>query len=76
MGELLDDLTGKGLIAPESRVTLVDDGSRDKTWEVTVSYTHLDVYKRQARGDNLHVHAVGLVAQFHHRSLAEILLNF
>ena len=34
MGELLDDMTGKGLIAPESRVTLVDDGSRDRTWDV------------------------------------------
>ena len=34
MGELLDDMTGKGLIAPESRVMLVDDGSRDRTWDV------------------------------------------
>ena len=31
MAELLDDLTQKGLIDARSRVTLVDDGSRDKT---------------------------------------------
>ena len=42
MGELLDDLTGKGLIAPESRVTLVDDGSRDKTWEVICALNEKD----------------------------------
>ena len=34
MAELLDDLTEKQLIDARSRVTLVDDGSRDKTWEV------------------------------------------
>ena len=33
MAELLDDLTQKGLIDEKSRVTLVDDGSRDRTWE-------------------------------------------
>lgn len=34
MAELLDDLTQKGEIAQASRVTLVDDGSRDATWQV------------------------------------------
>ena len=32
--ELTDDMLEKGLIAPESRIVLVDDGSRDDTWRV------------------------------------------
>jgi glycosyltransferase involved in cell wall biosynthesis len=32
--ELTDDMLEKGLIAPESRIVLVDDGSRDDTWKV------------------------------------------
>ena len=32
--ELTDDMLSKGLIAPESRIVLVDDGSRDATWQV------------------------------------------
>jgi glycosyltransferase involved in cell wall biosynthesis len=32
--ELLNDLTEKGLALPESRIALVDDGSKDKTWAV------------------------------------------
>jgi glycosyltransferase involved in cell wall biosynthesis len=31
---LTDDMLSKGLIAPESRIVLVDDGSRDDTWRV------------------------------------------
>ena len=42
MAGLLNDLTGKNLIAPESRVTLVDDGSRDKTWEVICALNEKD----------------------------------
>lgn len=34
MAELLDDLTGKGLVDARSRVALVDDGSKDDTWRV------------------------------------------
>lgn len=30
--EKMAELTRKGLISPESRVLLVDDGSRDRTW--------------------------------------------
>lgn len=33
LAELLTDLTEKGLAKPESRITLVDDGSKDNTWE-------------------------------------------
>ena len=32
--EKMAELTRKGLIATESRVLLVDDGSRDRTWEL------------------------------------------
>ena len=32
--ELTDDMLAKGLIAPESRIVLVDDGSKDDTWRV------------------------------------------
>ncbi len=32
--ELTNDMIAKNLIAPASRITLVDDGSRDKTWNV------------------------------------------
>ena len=31
---LTDDMLSKGLIAPESRIVLVDDGSKDGTWGV------------------------------------------
>ena len=32
--ELTDDMLSRGLIAPASRIVLVDDGSRDGTWSV------------------------------------------
>lgn len=32
--ELTDDMVAKRIIAPESRILLVDDGSRDGTWQV------------------------------------------
>ena len=34
LAEKLDRLLEKGLIAPESRVLFVDDGSRDRTWRI------------------------------------------
>ena len=42
--ELTDDMIGKGLIAPESRIVLVDDGSKDATWQVIS-----DLHARDAR---------------------------
>ena len=39
--EKMAELTRKGLISPESRVLLVDDGSRDRTWEL-ISALHKD----------------------------------
>jgi len=33
LGDKLDALVRQGLVAPDSRVLFVDDGSRDKTWE-------------------------------------------
>ena len=32
--ELTDDMIARGIIDPESRIVLVDDGSRDETWRV------------------------------------------
>ena len=32
--ELTDDMMAKKIIAPESRILLVNDGSKDKTWDV------------------------------------------
>ena len=32
--ELTDDMMARRIIAPESRILLVDDGSKDKTWQV------------------------------------------
>ena len=32
--ELTDDMIARSIIAPESRIVLVDDGSRDATWSV------------------------------------------
>lgn len=32
--ELTDDMIGKSIISPKSRIVLVDDGSRDDTWRV------------------------------------------
>ncbi len=34
LNALLDDLQNKGEIKPESRILFVDDGSRDRTWEL------------------------------------------
>lgn len=34
MGELVDQLIAKKLIAPESFIVYLDDGSKDKTWEL------------------------------------------
>lgn len=39
MVALLHDLIEAGTIAPSSRTYFVDDGSRDKTWELIESYT-------------------------------------
>lgn len=34
LAQKMADLTAKGLITPDSRVLLVNDGSRDRTWEL------------------------------------------
>lgn len=34
LAELTDDMISRRIIAPESRIVLVDDGSRDGTWQV------------------------------------------
>ena len=42
MAELLNDLTEKQIVDAKSRVTLVDDGSRDRTWEVICALNKQD----------------------------------
>jgi glycosyltransferase involved in cell wall biosynthesis len=42
MKALLDDLTEKELVTPESRIALVDDGSRDNTWKVICTLNEFD----------------------------------
>lgn len=39
--ELTDDMIAKSIIAPASRIVLVDDGSNDRTWEV-ISGLHMN----------------------------------
>ncbi|MCQ2437179.1 MAG: glycosyltransferase family 2 protein [Clostridia bacterium] len=41
--ELTDDMIGKGLISDKSRIVLVDDGSKDKTWQVITALHEKDV---------------------------------
>jgi len=40
MGGLLDDLITKKQISDDSAITFVDDGSRDKTWQMIEVFTH------------------------------------
>ena len=40
--ELTGDMLSKGLIRPDSRVVLVDDGSRDATWDVIAGLCETD----------------------------------
>lgn len=49
--EVLDDLTAKGKIAPDSFILFVNDGSRDRTWEL-IEEEH-DLYPGQVRGVKL-----------------------
>ena len=41
MTELLDDMTGKKLIDPKSRIALVDDGSKDESRRLCQESKHL-----------------------------------
>ena len=42
LAELLDDLAGRGLIAADSAMTVVDDGSRDATWDIIEAAHEVD----------------------------------
>lgn len=48
---VLEDLTGKGKIAPDSFILFVDDGSRDRTWEL-IEEEH-DAYPLRVAGVKL-----------------------
>ena len=53
--ELTDDMIARSIIAPESRIVLVDDGSRDATWQVIT-----DLHARDARFEGVKLaHNVG-----------------
>ena len=53
--ELTDDMITKSIIAPESRIVLVDDGSRDATWQVIT-----DLHKNDPRFEGVKLaHNVG-----------------
>lgn len=43
VGDTLQSLTDQGLICSDSRVLLVDDGSRDRTWEIIEELHRQDV---------------------------------
>ncbi len=51
-GDKIRDLCQKGMISDDSRVLFVDDGSKDRTWEIITGYAEKDIlYKgiRQSR---------------------------
>ena len=53
--ELTDDMISKEIIAPESRVLLVDDGSKDETWRVIA-----ELHRQDARVEGVKLaHNVG-----------------
>ncbi|MDC2844457.1 glycosyltransferase family 2 protein [Limosilactobacillus mucosae] len=39
LGQILNDLIDKKIIAPNSKLLFVNDGSKDKTWEIISSYS-------------------------------------
>ena len=55
MTELTDDMIRREIIAPESRVLLVDDGSKDETWRVIA-----ELHRQDARFEGVKLaHNVG-----------------
>ena len=51
-GDKIRELIGKGMISADSHVLFVDDGSKDRTWEIITEYADQDsVYQgiRQSR---------------------------
>ena len=43
LAEKLTELTERGVISPESRVLMVDDGSRDATWRLITELHERDI---------------------------------
>lgn len=48
-GDKIRDLCQKGLISDDSRVLFVDDGSKDRTWEIISGYADKDILYRGIR---------------------------
>jgi len=44
LSKKMDDMIGAGLVAPESRIMYVNDGSKDKTWEIIKSFYEKNPY--------------------------------
>jgi glycosyltransferase involved in cell wall biosynthesis len=59
---LLDDLTAKRRIAPDSHVIFVDDGSRDRTWELIRGFHDVDSRMRGVRLSANRGHQTALLA--------------
>jgi glycosyltransferase involved in cell wall biosynthesis len=59
---LLDDLTAKRRISPDSHVIFVDDGSRDRTWELIRGFHDVDPRIRGVRLSANRGHQTALLA--------------
>lgn len=59
---LLDDLTKRGLVADDSTIVLVDDGSRDRTWTLIEAAHAIDPRVRGIKLSRNHGHQNALLA--------------
>jgi glycosyltransferase involved in cell wall biosynthesis len=60
--DLLDRLTSSGKISPDSQVVFVDDGSRDRTWELIRGYHDEDSRIRGVKLSGNRGHQTALIA--------------
>jgi len=58
LSELLEEMESDGLIAPDSHLCLVDDGSKDRTWELIES----------AASENRHIRGIKLARNRGHQN--------
>jgi polyisoprenyl-phosphate glycosyltransferase len=59
---LIDDLTNTGLIDPDSELILVDDGSRDQTWNVIRAFNKEDKRVKGLKLSDNRGHQTALIA--------------
>lgn len=65
LGELLSRLLTTGLISEESCIYFVDDGSRDKTWQVIVRLGEIDSRVQGVKLSRNRGHQIALLAGLH-----------